>query len=139
MPLSGNKRDRLFDWTMAGAMVGLAVMIRIWPGTIESSAFRYLSLVLSSGNVGVFLFLGGLARGVALWANGRSIWCGPILRSGGALVGCLIWALMASSLFVLHKVTGSTPSPGIPVYTMLCVGELACFYRAVRGLGCPNY
>jgi hypothetical protein len=139
MALGCVKLDRLFDWVMAAAMLGLALQIKIWPGTIESSAFRYLSLILSSENVGNFLFLGAMARGCALWANGSWVFWGPILRSLGALTGALIWALIAASLIILQDATGSTPSPGISIYAVLAAGEVLSVYRAARGMGCRSF
>jgi hypothetical protein len=124
--------DRLFDLIMAGAMIGLATQITVWPGTIEASAFRYLNLAINSSNVRDVLMVGGVLRIAALIANGHWPVYGPSCRAAGALMAAVIWAMMTFSLWVLHNEVGNPPSPGISVYAMLTFGELLSFYRALR-------
>lgn len=127
-------KNRLFDLIMALAMIGLSAWILRWPGTLDASAFRYLSLSIDSSNVRSFLLVGGMLRIGALIANGHLPPYGSLCRALGALIGAVIWALMAFSLWILHNETGSVPSPGVPVYLALTLGELLSFYRAFRSV-----
>lgn len=115
---------------MAGVTLGLSIQMTVWPGTIEASAFRYLSLAVDPSNVRNALLLGGSLRLAALIANGHWPVYGPLCRAMGALLTAVVWALITTSLWILHQETGRVPSPGISVYLMLTVGELLSFYRA---------
>lgn len=52
--------DRLFEWVMTAAMLGLAAEIAVWPGTIGASAFRFILSAVSAQNMGLFFFAFGL-------------------------------------------------------------------------------
>lgn len=122
-------RHRLFEWVMTAAMLGLAIEIAIWPGTIGASAFRYMLQVVGTQNLGTFFAVAGLLRIAALTANGRWPVYGPRIRAVAAGCGALIWFQMLIALFILAPKSG-IPSPGIPVYLALTFGELISAYRA---------
>jgi len=122
-------RNKLFEWVMATAMIGLALEIAIWPQTIGASSFRLMLSLVSAGYMGIFFLIFGTMRVIALIANGRWPEHGPLLRSMGAGSAALMWAQMCVALIELNLDKG-IPSPGIPVYFALTVGELISAYRA---------
>lgn len=124
-------RDRLFEWVMTLAMLSLALEIAIWPGTIGASSFRFILLVVSSHNMGVIFALFGVLRVAALIANGSWPSHGPRLRAIGAGCAALMWGQMCIALFMLAPLNQGVPSPGIPVYFALTLGELISAYRAM--------
>lgn len=127
-------RHRLFEWTMTVAMLGLALEIAIWPGTIGASAFRYMLQVVGTSNLSMFFMMVGLLRIAALIANGQWPVYGPRCRAVGAGFGALIWFQMVIALLILAPTSG-IPSPGIPVYLALTTGELISAYRAATDVG----
>ncbi|MBR1150067.1 hypothetical protein [Bradyrhizobium sp. JYMT SZCCT0428] len=123
--------NRLFELATTAMMLGLAVLIALWPDAIAASAFRYLLLVLSPAWLGGGFCIAGTLRLAALVANGSWPFYGPILRAIGALSGAMIWCQMCIALVLLIPNVGSTPSPGIPVYLVLTIFELFSMYRAL--------
>lgn len=123
-------RDRLFEWVMTLAMLGLAVEIALYPGTIASSSFRFILLLVSAEHMAIFFGAFGLMRIAALIANGSWPTHGPRLRAMGAGSASLMWGQMFAALLMLAPLNG-TPSPGLPVYLALTIGELVSAYRAM--------
>lgn len=125
--------DRIFELATTLMMLGLALLIAIWPASIGASAFRYMLLVMSPGSVaGVFLVL-GVARIAALIANGHWPIYGPFVRAIGALFGAFMWLQMDLALFNLITNDGAPPLPDIIVYFVLFAFELVSMYRALAG------
>jgi hypothetical protein len=124
-------RDRLFEWIMTAAMLGLAAEIAIWPGTIGASAFRFILSVVSAQNMGIFFFAFGVVRIAALVANGSWPVHGPKMRALGAGFAALMWGQMCIALLLLAPLNNGIPSPGIPVYFALTIGEVISAYRAI--------
>jgi len=124
-------RDRLFEWVMTVAMLALAVEIFIWPATIGASAFRFILRVVSAENMGVFFIIFGAIRIAALVANGKLPEHGPRMRALGAGAAALMWGQMCIALLLLAPHNGGIPSPGIPVYFALTIGEMVSVYRAL--------
>lgn len=127
-------RHRLFEWMMTAAMLMLALEIIIWPGTIGASAFRYIARVVYPENLALFFLVIGAFRIVALFANGQWPVIGPRIRAGAAFGAAIIWGQMLAALIVLAPTTG-IPSPGIPVYFAITIGELISAYRAATDVG----
>lgn len=123
-------RDRLFEWVMTFAMLGLAIEIMIWPSTIGASAFRFVLAVVSTENMGLFFVLFGALRIAALIANGSWPVHGPKMRAFGAGASAVMWGQMCVALLLLTPINQGIPSPGIPVYFALTIGELISAYRA---------
>lgn len=123
-------RDRLFEWVMTMAMLGMAAQIAIYPGTIAASSFRFILLMVSAENMALFFGIFGLMRIAALFANGSWPRHGPRLRAMGAGSAALMWGQMFAALLVLAPLHG-TPSPGLPLYFALTIGELVSAYRAM--------
>lgn len=120
---------RLFEWTMALTLILLGTELLAWPDTVQAHSFRYAVWAFRSDNVAALFLLLGLARTAALVANGRSYVYGPRVRAFGALIGALIWSQMFVSLLMLLP-RSSAPSPGLPVWFILTLGELYSSYRA---------
>lgn len=121
---------RLFEWVMTFIMLGMACTIVYAPETIGKSAFRYMLVIVASPlAIGMFFWIVGAVRVVALLLNGHSPLWGPRLRAIGALGGALIWAWMAVALIYLTNDTGS-PSLGIFNWVGLAAGEIISCARA---------
>ena len=131
-------RDRLFEWVMTLAMLGLSLEIAIWPQTIGASSFRLILMLVSAENMGVFFLVFGLMRIAALIANGNWPVHGPRLRAMGAGAAALMWAQMCVALLMLAPHNLGVPSPGIPVYLALTLGELTSAYRAMTDARLPT-
>lgn len=127
-------RHRLFEWMMTAAMLMLALEIMLWPGVVEASAFRYIARIVYPDNLALFFLVIGICRIVALFANGNWPVVGPRIRAFAAVGAAIIWGQMLAALIVLAPKTG-IPSPGIPVYFAITIGELISAYRAATDVG----
>lgn len=116
---------RLFEWTMALALVGFGLHILILPSTMQSSRYAGVLLVLSTGQFAIACLLVGFTRIVALSRNGTwAVW-GPRVRAFCAFGSAAIWAQLAVSLGQYH-------SPGVWVYVAIAGAELRSVLRARR-------
>lgn len=131
-------RDRLFEWVMTVIMLGLATEIVIWPETIGNSSFRFILKVVSAEHMAAFFVVFGLMRIAALIANGSWPKHGPRLRAMGAGSAALMWGQMCVALLLLAPHNQGIPSPGIPVYFALTIGELVSAYRAMSDERLPG-
>jgi hypothetical protein len=125
-------RDRLFEWIMAVAMFSIGAQMMIWTDTIRASAFRHILRVIDSQHLGLFFLFFGAVRMIALVANGKLPKYGPWMRTAGAGVAAMLWGQLCVSLILLFPFNNGVPSPGIPVYFALTIGELISAYRAVN-------
>lgn len=130
--------DRKSELATSTMMLGLALHIAMFPDAIRASAFRHILEVLPQAWLGVGFAVAGTGRLAALIANGRWPYYGPMLRAIGALSGALIWFQMCIALYQLVPSVGSPPSPGIPVYFVLTLLELACMYQALVAVNHVN-
>lgn len=122
-------RDRLFEWVMTIAMLGMAAQIALYPDTIAASSYRLVLLIVSAENMALFFAVFGFMRIAALIANGSWPRHGPRLRAMGAGSAALMWAQLAVALILVAP--DGAPSPGLPVYFALTIGELVSAYRAM--------
>jgi hypothetical protein len=123
-------RNRLFEWTMTAALLGLGVHLLIWPDAMRASSFRILLSAVGSDYLTAFYLFVGCFRAAALWLNGNWPRWGPQVRALGALLGAVVWLQMDIALAQLAPAVGIPPSPGIPVYSALFLAELYSTYRA---------
>lgn len=137
MNLMSYCRDRLFEWVMTCAMLGLAFEIALWPQVIGSSSFRLILSIISAENMGLFFGLFGMLRIVALVANGSWPTHGPRMRAFGAGAAALMWGQMCIALLILLPHKNGVPSPGIPIYFALTIGEIVSAYRAISDAARP--
>ena len=124
-------RNRMFEWVMTFAMLGIALEISFWPSSIESGSFRLLLIIISPTGLSLFFGAFGLLRIAALIANGSWPEHGPRMRAMGAGAASLMWGQMCIALFLITPNQGGVPSAGIPVYFALTIGELLSAYRAI--------
>lgn len=124
-------RDRLFEWVMALIMLGMAVEIAVWPSTIGTSSLRIILVIASPENMAFFFAVFGVLRIAALVANGSWPTHGPRLRAMGAGSAALMWGQMCVALILLTPHNQGIPSPEIPIYFALTIGELVSAYRAM--------
>lgn len=114
---------------MAFALFNVGVHIMVWPRAIGESAFHYLIDIVGPTMLAFLYLVVGSSRFFALVANGRwPIW-GPRARGAGAIVGAVVWLSMSVALIRYH-IPGTPPSPGIPMFFTLFLGELVATYMA---------
>jgi hypothetical protein len=116
---------------MTITMLGLAVEIAIWPAAVGSSSFHFLLVIIGPLNIGMFFMAFGLLRIAALIANGSWPEHGPRMRAMGAGAAALMWGQMFVALLLLAPQNNGIPSPGIPLYFCITIGELLSAYRAI--------
>lgn len=123
-------KNRLFEWAMTAALLGIGLELIIWPNAIATSKLQFMLEVLGSRNLMAFYLLVGWFRGVALYLNGGwPIW-GARVRTYCAFGGALVWLQMGISLILTQLASGNPPSPSVPVFMALAAAELYSTYRA---------
>lgn len=128
-PYSSN---RLFEWVMAIAMFLMAVTLALPGDSLDRGALRQLAEAgFSEEGMAVILAAIGVARCVALFANGNLPFYGPILRWVGSAVGAFVWAYLMAVLAFDSLVTGN-PSFIMPLFGVIAAGEVVSCKRAVR-------
>lgn len=123
--------NRLFEWVMTGALLGLGLLILVYPKSMGASAFRYILDIIGPLWLATFYLLIGGFRIAALIANGSWPTWGPMIRASACGAAALIWAQMDIALLMLIPQAGTPPSPGIPVYFALTIGEIFSCYRVL--------
>jgi len=122
--------NRVFEWYAAVVMVGMGVMMFLPGNSLQSGQFRHFRLEVMNEFVVAFSVGGiGLMRCVALFLNGNWPHYGPILRIVGAMVGSVVWTLLALVLLANSYIL-AVPSIGIPTYACMIVFEIYSVYRA---------
>lgn len=122
---------RLFEWVTAGMMIAIAVTLTIWPKSAEIGSFLILIQAgFDKGLLQLGFFVGGVARCVALFANGRWPIIGPWMRATGALGGAVLWALMGSAVIPsLGNI--SNGALAVAMFGSLLIGEIFSCHRAL--------
>src|SRR5665647_3961128 len=115
----GYCRNRMFEWVMTLAMLGISLEIAIWPSSIASGSFRILLVVISPTGLSLFFGAFGFLRIAALIANGSWPEHGPRMRAMGAGAAALMWGQMCVALLLITPDMGGVPSAGVPVYAAL--------------------
>lgn len=124
--------NRLFEWVMAIAMALMALTLALPGDSLDRGALRQLSEAgFSETGMSVILAVIGVARCVALFANGNLPFYGPILRWIGSAVGAMAWAYLMGVLAFDSLVTGN-PSFIMPLFGAIAAGEVVSCKRAVR-------
>lgn len=124
-----NCSKRLFEWTTTGMMLGIAATLFVSPHSISRSAFRLLLDVLPQEMIADLLFVFGVARVIALVANGSIPIYGPIMRSACAAGGAVMWGQFGIALIGQWSLQDHL-SPGVTIYFFMTLGEMASCYRA---------
>lgn len=121
--------NRLFEWISTSMMLGIASTLYLSPHSISASAFRLLLDVLPQSVIADLFFTFGLVRIIALVANGRIPYYGPIMRALCAVGGAVMWFQLGLALF-LASIGYDHVSPGVTFYFCMGVGEIVSCYRA---------
>jgi hypothetical protein len=124
--------NRLFEWIMVSTLLGMGLLMLIWPSTMGASSFRYILQVLTPGQLTAAYLSIGVFRAAALVANGSAPAWGPSVRAVGAIAGASIWLQMDVALIIWTVQNGLPPSPGMAMFTSVIVGEITSTYRAMR-------
>jgi len=120
-----NSRNRLFEWCMAAAMTGMALVMAYDPAALSGSRFWIISTGIGYALLFSLCSVFGALRLLALYYNGT--WHASYkLRAAGALAGAAVWMNMAIALML----SGGPISISIPVYLALSAGELRSCWRA---------
>jgi hypothetical protein len=129
-PAGAYCQNRIFEWSTASMMIGIALCVLITPKTIDLGAFRLMTDAgFSALPVGITFAIVGAVRFFALYRNGRMQPYGAWMRAGGAMIAAFMWFQMCLALVLLTELTG-TLSIGIPVYAVLTAAEVYSCYRA---------
>lgn len=135
LPAGPYSSNRLFEWIMAGGLLMVAFTLALPGDSLDRGVLR---LLIQSGfsepAMTVLFAIIGTMRAVALFANGKLPFYGPLMRYFGSFVGALVWAMMMSPLAYDSLLSGN-PSIFVPLLGMLTLGELISVYRAVRDGG----
>jgi hypothetical protein len=126
---------RLFEWVVTLILLGIGITMVLPPPIYQQGLLKVFGSVgISEFAMGlVFIFIGVL-RLVALVVNGASTDYGPRVRAIVAAVTAVIWAQLATSLFI-DALTGDRISLQLPLYLGLMVGEFIAAFRAVQDVG----
>ena len=122
--------SRLFEWHASMILIGIGVLL-LWPGEMARyGTFQSLyEQGLSEAVMGSIFMSVGVARFVALLANGHVGPIGPRIRATGALLGAVVWVQLSCSLLSEANRTGRV-SIGIVVYASLALCDLISCWRA---------
>lgn len=123
-------RNRVFEWTMTGALLGMGAMLVIWPNAIAMSKLQFMLDVVGSGSLTLLYITVGCFRIVALYLNGNWPLWGARVRALTAIGSAIVWLQMGMSLFLMQLAIGGPPSPSVPLYLALVCAELYSTYRA---------
>lgn len=124
--------NRVFEWVMTSTLLGMGLLMLLWPSTMGASSFRYVLRVLSPDELTFAYLTIGVFRATALIANGTAPFWGPKVRAAGAIAGASIWLQMDIALIIWTVSNNLPPSPGMAMFTSVIVGELYSTYRAMR-------
>lgn len=127
---------RLFEWTMAIAMLGFGLHSLLMPWTLTGSRYAAVLLVLNASQFSAACLIVVSCRFLALSRNGSWPTWGPRLRALAALCAAFLWLQLAVAL--TQPPTGN-PSPGMWVYYALAGAELRSVWRARRDGNGPRY
>lgn len=129
-------RNRVFEWTSAGALFADGVLFILSPRSISESSFAPILDAFPIVLIAVLFLMTGGMRIVALWHNGRWPVLGPSIRIVGAILGAVAWSAMGFALLKQVAEVDRAMSPGVTVYIALFLAELYSARRAaadVRG------
>lgn len=88
-------KGRLFEWTMATAMLFAGLELLIWDEVITFGAFRWMLQVMSQKWIGTLMLFIGWIRVSALMFNGQLLFgrrAGWMVRAVMAVLSASLWA-----------------------------------------------
>lgn len=127
-PSGPHSSYRLFEWTMAVALTGIGILLTISPDALAVSRFAAFGLLIYQPTLAFVCLAVGLSRGTVLFMNGRLGTYSAKFRAIASFLSATVWSQLAIALIL----NGGVPSPGIPVYLALTLGEFRSIWRAAR-------
>lgn len=131
MPLSRTwpRHYRVFEWTMASALVAVGAHLLIFPDALSSpSRLTSILMLVTAQQIAIFCLVFGIIRIAALIASERILpWCARI-RGTCCIAGAAVWSQLAVAL--AHS--PGPPSPSFTIYAVLAIAELLSVLRARR-------
>lgn len=122
--------NRLFEWTMALALVAMGLHIAIVPRALVESRLESILDLIWLPLLATACCLTGIVRITGLCIGYRWGMIGFHLRAGGALVGGGIWLQLGSALIIsAHELTIDV-APTVWLYTVLAASEFVSVHRA---------
>ncbi len=123
-------RNRLFEWTMTCALLGIGTEMVIWPNAFAVSKLQFMLDVINSKCLMYYCLMVGVLRAFALYINGGwPVW-GARVRMFTAVGSAAVWLQMGLSLVFVQIAIDGPPSPSVPLYVALVLAELYSTYRA---------
>lgn len=130
-PFITRKLDgRLYEWAVATPTLGLSIQMMIWPNMMETSAFQWITVLMSPEMIAFIFATTGAMRLFALIVNGSSDLFGPVARSICAFLSAIMWGQFAYALYLLGVERG-VPSPGLLFWISFSAAEVFVCYRAL--------
>lgn len=123
-------KGRIFEWTMALAMLFGGVELLLWDDVLTFGAFKWLLTIMGQKWIGSFMLFVGWIRLSALMFNGQLLFgsrFGPLVRAVCAVFAASLWAQFALALVVL-SIDQGYPSLGVPFWIMFTIAELLVSY-----------
>lgn len=126
-------KNRAIEWLMLYAMAGIVLVLLFSPKAIEASRF-FLLTEFGITQTAILVYTAAIAcvRAMALYWNGL-LPGGYLVRAICSVAAAVIWGNMALALAVTS--TAEAFSMSVPVFAVLCGGELFSFYRALIDQG----
>lgn len=124
-------RGRVFEWTMALAMLFTGLELLWFDNVVSFGAFRWLLLIMSQKWIGTALLFLGWLRASALMFNGQLLFgrkFGWGVRAVSSIIAASLWAQFSLALLQLSLDQG-VPSLGLPLWTLLVLAELLTAYQ----------
>lgn len=123
-------RGRVFEWTMALAMLFAGLELLLFDNVLTFGAFKWLLSFMSQKWIGTFMLFVGWIRISALMLNGQLLFgrkFGWVLRAICAVLSASLWAQFALALIVL-SIDQGFPSLGVPFWISFTISELLVSY-----------
>lgn len=126
-------RQRNIEW-MASIEMALLGFILLHPEDTFSSSRVYDSMAAWMPELlwGWFLLFVGVGGLVGLVINGSMESVTPWIRVCRAIVGCIVFSMIAVSMLVAWLILGHPPPIGIAMFAPACGFELAAIYYAMK-------
>lgn len=123
-------RNRIIEWACAMMMLNFGFTCMLWPETIINGHFRYLLATGVTPTIFIWTCLTiGTVRTFALIFNGRGLPWSARIRAITAILGGVVFGILAWCLAYLSKDT-TTPSLSVGVYLILAGLEVYTTLRA---------
>jgi len=125
-------RQRNIEWLASIQMFLLGwILLDSAPTFSTSGAFLAMATWGQEESWGWFLMMIGASGLIGLVINGSMESVTPWIRVGRAVLGCIAFSMIATSMFISWLVYGNPPSTGIAMYLPSASFEVAAIYTAI--------